>query len=182
MTYVTHPIWIRGCVLFEIADIVIYMTSSTKGTIKFVKNDGGRAAAGFEGIAGDCVVRAIAVATDQPENYRLIHNTCSRHNASMGYDKDADNGVLGAETLMTGFGYEQVATATTETGRTVKVAGKTLAQIAKWFPNCVVRTNVRRKYHMVAIVDGELQDSWDSNWRYTNSDEIRRVRNVWIRR
>ena len=29
MTYVTHPIWIRGCVLFEIADIVIYMTSST---------------------------------------------------------------------------------------------------------------------------------------------------------
>jgi len=31
--------------------------------IKFVKHDGGRAAAGFKGKSGDCVTRAIAIAT-----------------------------------------------------------------------------------------------------------------------
>ena len=32
----------------------------------FQFNDGGRAAAGFRGEAGDCVTRAIAIATEQP--------------------------------------------------------------------------------------------------------------------
>ena len=32
----------------------------------FVYNDGGRAAAGYKGRAGDCVVRAIAIATQKP--------------------------------------------------------------------------------------------------------------------
>jgi len=34
--------------------------------MKFNYNDGGRKAAGFEGKAGDCVVRAVAIATQQP--------------------------------------------------------------------------------------------------------------------
>lgn len=33
------------------------------GGAKFVRDDGGRAAAGYSGTAGDCVVRAIAIAT-----------------------------------------------------------------------------------------------------------------------
>lgn len=40
--------------------------------MKWVHNDGGRAAAGFKGRAGDCVVRAIAIATDTP--YRVVYN------------------------------------------------------------------------------------------------------------
>ena len=32
----------------------------------FVYNDGGRAAAGYKGRVGDCVVRAIAIATQKP--------------------------------------------------------------------------------------------------------------------
>jgi hypothetical protein len=32
----------------------------------FVYNDGGRAAAGYKGRAGDCVVRAIAITTQKP--------------------------------------------------------------------------------------------------------------------
>ena len=38
----------------------------------FVHNDGGRAAAGFKGEAGDCVCRAIAIATKRP--YREVYD------------------------------------------------------------------------------------------------------------
>jgi hypothetical protein len=38
----------------------------------FVYNDGGRAAAGYKGRAGDCVVRAIAIATQKP--YQEIYD------------------------------------------------------------------------------------------------------------
>ncbi len=40
--------------------------------IEFVEDDGGRAAAGFRGEAGDCVVRAIAIACD--EDYRVVYD------------------------------------------------------------------------------------------------------------
>lgn len=43
--------------------------------MQFVYNDGGRAAAGFKGSAGDCVVRAIAIASGEPyrEVYDALH-------------------------------------------------------------------------------------------------------------
>jgi len=41
-------------------------------TIPFVFDDGGREAAGFRGIAGDCAVRAIAIATGKP--YREVYD------------------------------------------------------------------------------------------------------------
>jgi hypothetical protein len=40
------------------------------GLMTFVHDDGGRVAAGFKGHAGDCVVRAIAIATGIP--YRQV--------------------------------------------------------------------------------------------------------------
>lgn len=40
---------------------------------RFEYDDGGRAAAGFRGDAGDCVTRAIAIATEQP--YRVVYDT-----------------------------------------------------------------------------------------------------------
>jgi hypothetical protein len=39
--------------------------------MKWVYNDGGRKAAGYKGEARDCVVRAIAIATDQP--YEVVY-------------------------------------------------------------------------------------------------------------
>jgi hypothetical protein len=53
--------------------------------MKFVYDDGGRAAAGFKGKAGDCVCRAIAIATNKPyrEVYSVmknaLHNYASAH-------------------------------------------------------------------------------------------------------
>lgn len=43
-----------------------------EGPMKFIFNDGGRAAAGFRGRAGDCVTRAIAIATAKP--YREVYD------------------------------------------------------------------------------------------------------------
>lgn len=40
--------------------------------MEFVYNDGGRAAAGFKGSTGDCVVRSIAIATGKP--YREVYD------------------------------------------------------------------------------------------------------------
>ena len=43
-------------------------------------NDGGRAAAGYKGSTGDCVVRSIAIATDRPyqEIYDLVNDVAKR--------------------------------------------------------------------------------------------------------
>lgn len=40
--------------------------------MQFVKDDGGRAKAGFKGTTGDCVTRAIAIATRNP--YREVYD------------------------------------------------------------------------------------------------------------
>lgn len=39
--------------------------------MKWVEDDGGRVAAGFRGHTGDCVVRAITIATQQP--YAIVY-------------------------------------------------------------------------------------------------------------
>ncbi len=46
--------------------------------MKWVYDDGGRQAAGFKGNAGDCVVRAVTIASEFPymEVYRALSNGC----------------------------------------------------------------------------------------------------------
>lgn len=43
--------------------------------MRFEYDDGGRRAAGFTGSTGDCVVRAVAIATEQP--YQAVYNALS---------------------------------------------------------------------------------------------------------
>ena len=50
--------------------------------MKWVWDDGGRAAAGFRGLAGDCVCRAIAIASGQ--DYRVVYNAINKY-AQGGY-------------------------------------------------------------------------------------------------
>lgn len=47
--------------------------------LAFVRDDGGRQAAGFQGGAGDCVVRAIAIAAERP--YREVYEALREANA-----------------------------------------------------------------------------------------------------
>ena len=47
----------------------------SRSNLKFVNNDGGRAAAGYRGQAGDCVVRSIAIVTGLPyQKYIMIYS------------------------------------------------------------------------------------------------------------
>jgi len=48
--------------------------------LEFIFHDGGREAAGFKGGAGDCVVRAIAIATDLP--YMQVYEDLKNANAA----------------------------------------------------------------------------------------------------
>lgn len=52
--------------------------------IPFQFNDGGRAAAGYKGQAGDCVTRAIAIATGRPyqQVYDAINELCKTEKRS----------------------------------------------------------------------------------------------------
>lgn len=50
-------------------------TEATAALLPFRRDDGGREAAGFKGRAGDCVCRAIAIATGKP--YLEIYNRLS---------------------------------------------------------------------------------------------------------
>ena len=52
---------------------------------RFEWNDGGRQAAGFQGGAGDCVVRAIAIAADKP--YLEVYEDLREANASYAANK-----------------------------------------------------------------------------------------------
>jgi hypothetical protein len=45
--------------------------------MRFQYDDGGRAAASFKGEAGDCVTRAIAIATGLP--YRVVYDALNEH-------------------------------------------------------------------------------------------------------
>jgi hypothetical protein len=47
-------------------DVSGQTTGMAPGRIEHVFNDGGRSAAGYKGSTGDCVVRAIAIATCKP--------------------------------------------------------------------------------------------------------------------
>lgn len=45
--------------------------------MEWTYNDGGRAEAGFRGVTGDCVCRAIAIATERP--YREIYDLINEY-------------------------------------------------------------------------------------------------------
>lgn len=48
--------------------------------MKFIHNDGGRQAAGFQGTCGDCVCRAVAIASQEP--YQLVYDALAGGNAT----------------------------------------------------------------------------------------------------
>jgi hypothetical protein len=59
--------------------------------MNFVYNDGGRRASGFKRHGGDCVVRAVAIATKQ--DYKYVYKLCSIFNAAQRGTMSASNGV-----------------------------------------------------------------------------------------
>lgn len=125
----------------------------------FIYDDGGRAAAGFRGDAGDCVTRAIAIASQRPyiDIYNEI-NALSRATERRGARKrgisSARNGVFKETTrrYLDCMGWKFTPTMGIGTGCKVHLkaeelpAGRLIVSVSK---------------HIVAVIDGVIHDTYD---------------------
>jgi hypothetical protein len=138
--------------------------------MKFKFDDGGRAAAGYQGKAGDCVTRAIAIATDKPyqEVYDAMWDGLRSHAA-----KHRDRA---ARRISRGKGLRGT---TPRNGVTKKVWRPYLESLGwKWTPTmqigsgCKVHLKAseiprRGKFivqvsrHLLAVVNGVIHDTYD---------------------
>ena len=126
--------------------------------MEFIKNDGGRRDAGYRGATGDCVTRAIAIATGKP--YQDIYD----------------------DLIVAGAGLRQtkaVRGSHPRTGVTRKVYERYITQTLgwKWHPTMAIgqgtkvhlkdgelpygKLIVRLSKHLTAVVDGVIHDTFD---------------------
>lgn len=128
--------------------------------LPWVFNDGGRQAAGYTGGAGDCVVRAVAIAAELP--YRMVYDDLfilqrerrPRKNERQQSNRSPRDGVFKDITrqYLAGLGWEWTPTMHIGSGTTVHLAegelpgGRLVAQCSK---------------HVVAVVDGVVHDTHD---------------------
>lgn len=123
--------------------------------MNFLYNDGGRAAAGFKGETGDCVCRAIAIATEQP--YSTVYAALNNLAADMRQTK----AVRGSSTrtgvhrivyqrYLESIGWKWTATMTIGSGCKIHLradelpAGRIIARVSK---------------HLCAVIDGVIHDT-----------------------
>ncbi len=125
--------------------------------MKYQYDDGGRAAAGYKGSAGDCVVRAIAIATGKPyqEIYDLVAARASNERATKGRSRSsARNGVHKPtfKDLLRDLGWRWTPTMQIGSGCKVHMADGELPQ---------GRIIVSLSHHLAAVIDGVLHDTHD---------------------
>lgn len=112
-------------------------------------SDGGRAAAGFLGKTGDCVTRAIAIATGKPykEVYDSINTLAGKATARTGVS------IKIVRAYMVSLGWTWVPTmfigqgCKTHLNREELPPGRLVVQVSK---------------HVVAMIDGVVHDTYDS--------------------
>jgi len=127
----------------------------------FEFNDGGREAAGYKGTAGDCVCRAVSIATGLP--YKVVYEQLahgnfmqrkSKHTAKR--SRSARNGIYTTrkwfKDYMLQLGFEWTPTMTIGSGCKVHL-------IAEELPTG--RLVCRVSNHAVAVIDGVVQDTYD---------------------
>lgn len=123
----------------------------------WVYHDGGRAAAGYRGETGDCVTRAIAIATDMSyqTTYELI-NEAARRERPRGKKRrsSARTGVQPStiRRVMTELGWRWTPTMAIGTGCRVHLRADEL-------PGGRLVVSVSK--HMVAVIDGVIHDNHD---------------------
>lgn len=117
-----------------------------------VITDGGRAAAGFKGEAGDCVTRAIAIATGR--RYRDVYDDLARRMADLGQPRSARNGIArpAYDAYLADAGWTWVPTMQVGQGCTVHLRADEL-------PGGPLVVRVSK--HMTAVIDGVVHDDHD---------------------
>ena len=116
-------------------------------------NDGGRKAAGFKGVAGDCGARAMAIALGL--DYKTVYKELAQANADYGWAKSARNGVMKDiySEVLKRYGWVWMK-APKFTGRKARCGD---------MPAGVVIA--KQAHHFVAVIDGVANDCWDSTGR-----------------
>jgi len=132
----------------------------------YVYDDGGREAAGFKGKAGDCVVRAIAIATEKP--YKEVYDELSVLVKAMKITKEtpkkrvsARNGVYRKvfQKYLNEFGWKWKPTMFVGQGCTVHLSADELPK---------GRLIVRLSSHLTAMIDGVIHDTYDPRRKKDN--------------
>jgi hypothetical protein len=126
--------------------------------MQFVYNDGGRRAAGFKGDTGDCVTRAIALATQLPYQtvYNAINAIAQSENADTkrrrGRRSNARTGVFKPTTkqYLAALGWTWHPTMGIGTGCKVHLRANEL-------PSGTIIVSVSR--HLCAVIDGVIHDT-----------------------
>lgn len=133
--------------------------------MKYIYDDGGRSAAGYKGSCGDCVARAIAIATEQPYDkvYKALAEINSQYRgrrAKSAKAKSARHGIVtksaAFKRYMESLGWVFVPTMTIGSGCTVHLAdgelpmGRLIASVSR---------------HYCAVIDGVIHDTHDPNDR-----------------
>ena len=135
----------------------------------FIKNDGGRSASGFKGDTGDCVVRAIAIASglDSGDGYRAVYNLMRDRNADYVATRRGKvanklkkkgstprNGNFKAvyHQLILDLGFEWTPTMSIGSGTTVHLRSDELPK-----GNLICRLSK----HIAAVKDGVLHDNYN---------------------
>jgi hypothetical protein len=125
--------------------------------MQFIKDDGGRAAAGFKGKAGDCACRAIAIATGRP--YREVYDALnglaqSERPRKRGRRSSSRTGVSRATSgrYLRSLGWTWTATMQIGSGCRVHLDAAEL-------PGGRLVVSVSR--HLVAVLDGVVHDTHD---------------------
>lgn len=124
--------------------------------MRYQFHDGGRADAGYKGDTGDCVVRAIAIATERPyqEIYDLVNQFASKERKGKTRKSNARTGVRNTTTrkIMDALGYDWIPTMTIGSGCQVHLkeselpAGRLVVKVTK---------------HVTAVIDGVIYDTFD---------------------
>jgi len=128
--------------------------------MKWIKDDGGRAEAGYKGTTGDCCVRAIAIVTGKP--YQEVYDALNEISKEERWKKrrgkkvksDARTGVFKrtSRKYIESLGYKW--TATMHIGSGCKVHMK-----ADELPSG--RLIIKASRHMTAVIDGVVHDTYD---------------------
>ena len=134
------------------------VTEGKQMSIEFQYDDGGRAAAGFRGTTGDCVTRAIAIATGKP--YREVYDALNgyakreRRGKRKRSTSNARTGVHKPTTrrYLADLGWEWTPTMAIGSGCTVHLRADEL-------PAGTIIVAVSK--HVAAIKDGVLHDLYD---------------------
>lgn len=126
--------------------------------MEFNYNDGGRKEAGYKGDTTDCVVRAIAIATEKPyqEVYDAINNVGAKERISKRkkHKSNARTGVYKCtiRKYMASIGWKWVPTMQIGQGCKVHLRSEELPK---------GRLVVSVSKHSTAVIDGVLNDTYD---------------------